>query len=295
MEKECRDFRQLEHTGWERAASEYENRWTDLTSHFIEPLLRSVGVIDRVTARAAAGVAAGAASGAAPGLRLLDVACGPGYVATAALARGAVPVGIDFSARMVARARARHPAIEFIEGDAERLPFEVSAFDAVVTNFGVPHLARPGNAFAEARRVLRPGGRFGFTVWGVPERNPLSKIVGDAIEVHADLEIDLPEEPARFPLCEAEECRRALEGAGFDPRSATFETVRAAWRVPTAAFLFEAEQKGGVRTAALLARQPADRLAAIRGAIEASVRTHAVPGGFAIPAIAHVVAAAATA
>src|SRR2546426_2198617 len=230
MENEYRDFRQLEHTGWERAASEYENRWTDLTSHFIDPLLRSVGVSDRVTACAASGVAAGAASGAAPGLRLLDVACGPGYVAAAALARGAVPVGIDFSARMVARARQRHPAIEFLEGDAERLAFEVSAFDAVVTNFGVPHLARPENAFAEARRVLRPGGRFGFTVWGAPERNPLSKIVGDAIEAYADLSVDLPEEPARFPLCEPEECRRALAGAGFDPRSLTFDTVRAAWR-----------------------------------------------------------------
>ena len=291
MEKEYRDLRQLEHTGWERAASEYESRWTDLTSHFIEPLLRSVGVSDRVTAGAASGVA----PGAVPGMRLLDVACGPGYVAAAALARGAVPVGIDFSARMVARARQRHPAIEFLEGDAERLAFEASRFDAVVTNFGVPHLARPGNAFAEARRVLRPGGRFGFTVWGAPEQNPLSKIVGDAIEAHADLTIDLPEEPARFPLCEPEECRRALERAGFDPRSVSFDTVRAAWRVPTAAFLFEAEQKGGVRTAALLARQPANRLAAIRGAIEVSVRTHAVPGGFAIPAIAHVVAAAATA
>jgi SAM-dependent methyltransferase len=288
MEKEYRDFRQLEHTGWERAASEYESRWTDLTSHFIDPLLRSVGVADK----AAAWVAAGAIPGAAPGLRLLDVACGPGYVAVAALARGVVPIGIDFSARMVARARERHPAIEFLEGDAERLSFEASSFDAVVTNFGIPHLARPENAFAEARRVLRPGGRFGFTVWGAPEQNPLSKIVGDAIEAHADLTVDLPEEPARFPLCEPEECRRALKGAGFDPRSVTFDTVRAAWRVPTAAFLFEAEQKGGVRTAALLARQPADRLAAIRKAIEASVRTLAVPGGFAIPAIAHVVAAA---
>src|SRR5436309_10596556 len=89
---------------------------------------------------------------------------------------------------------------------------------------------------------------------------------------------------------------RQLEHTGWERAAPLiFGTVRAAWRVPTAAFLFEAEQKGGVRTAALLARQPADRLAAIRGAIEASVRTHAVPGGFAIPAIAHVVAAAATA
>src|SRR5437867_7325326 len=88
MEKEYRDFRQLEHTGWERAASEYESRWTDLTSHFIDPLLRAVGVADRVTARLAPVVGSDAAAGATPGLRLLDVACGPGYVAATARARG---------------------------------------------------------------------------------------------------------------------------------------------------------------------------------------------------------------
>jgi hypothetical protein len=73
----------------------------------------------------------------------------------------------------------------------------------------------------------------------------------------------------------------------------TFETVRATWRVPSAEFLFEAELKGGVRTAAVLARQSAGRLVAIRAAIADAVRAHAVPGGFAIPATAHVVAAAA--
>jgi SAM-dependent methyltransferase len=193
---------------------------------------------------------------------------------------------------MVRRARERNPGMEFLEGDAERLPFEASSFDVVVTNFGVPHLARPENAFAEARRVLRPGGRFGFTVWAAPGQNPMWKIVSDAIEAHADLGIDLPEEPPRFPLCEPQACRRALEQAGFAAPSLSFDTVRAAWRVPTAGYLFEAEMKGGVRTAAVLARQSPDRLTAIRAAIERDVREHAAGEGFAIPATAHVVAAA---
>ena len=273
MEPDYRDFRHLEHTGWERAAGEYETRWTDLTSHFIEPLLRAVDL--------------------PPGARLLDVACGPGYVAAAALKAGAVPVGLDFSARMVRRARERNPGIEFFEGDAERLPFETARFDRVVTNFGVPHLARPENAFREARRVLRRGGRFGFTVWAAPRDNPMAKYVCDAIEAHSDLPIGLPESPPRFPLCEEAACRRALEEAGFVPATMTFETVRTTWRVPSAEFLFESELKAGVRTAAVLARQSAGRLVAIRAAIADAVRAHAEPGGFAIPATAHVVAATA--
>jgi ubiquinone/menaquinone biosynthesis C-methylase UbiE len=273
MEPEYRDFRHLEHTGWERVAGEYETRWTDLTSHFIDPLLRAVEL--------------------SAGARLLDVACGPGYVAAAALSAGAVPVGIDFSANMIRRARERNPGIEFQEGNAERLPFEAARFDRVVTNFGVPHLPRPEVAFREARRVLRRGGRFGFTVWAAPQDNPMARYVGEAIEAHADLGLDLAEEPPRFPLCEEQACRRTLEEAGFAPASTTFESVRATWRVPSAEFLFESEIKGGVRTAAVLARQSAGRLVAIRAAIADAVRAHAVPGGFAIPTTAHVVAAVA--
>ena len=274
MEPEYREFRHLEHTGWERAADQYETRWTDLTSHFIEPLLRAVDL--------------------SAGARLLDLACGPGYVAAVARLAGAVPVGLDFSARMIHRARERNPGIEFLEGDAELLPFKAARFDRVVTNFGVPHLARPENTFSEARRVLRRGGRFGFTVWAAPADNPMSRDVSEAIEGHADLGLDLPEEPPRFPLCEEAACRGALEEAGFAPASMTFATVRATWCVPSPEFLFEAELKGGVRTAAVLARQSAGRLVAIRAAIADAVRAHAVPGGFAIPATAHVVAAAAS-
>ena len=60
------------------------------------------------------------AVGAASGTRLLDVACGPGFVAAAAARRGAAPIGIDFSAAMIADARRRHPEIRFDEGDATR-------------------------------------------------------------------------------------------------------------------------------------------------------------------------------
>src|SRR2546422_34553 len=81
---------------------------------------------------------------------------------------GMLVTGLDFSPAMIGLARARHPQIEFREGDAETLPFDAASFDASVMNFGMLHLARPDRAIAEAHRVLRPGGRFAFTVWGAP-------------------------------------------------------------------------------------------------------------------------------
>src|SRR5262249_56363460 len=101
---------------------------------------------------------------------VLDVATGPGYVAAAAVRRGASVVAVDFSEAMLAEARRHHPAIDFRSGDAEALPFPDASFDAVVMSFGLLHLARPDQALAEAHRVLRPRGRLAFTVWDRPEQ-----------------------------------------------------------------------------------------------------------------------------
>ncbi len=265
-------FWQFERDGWQRAAAHYEASWSALTRLFIPPLLRAL----RLEA----------------GARLLDVCCGPGYVAEAAHRAGASVVGVDFAAAMVRRARERVGGVEFREGDAQQLPFTAAAFDAVAMSFGVPHLADPEAAFAEARRVLRPGGRFAFTVWARPEVNPLAQIVDEAIEAHADTSVDLPEGPPYFRFADREECRETLAKVGFAPDSLSFEAVTVKWRVPTAETLFEAERVGGVRTAAVLAGQAPQRLDAIRSAVAGRVTHFAREGGFAIPATAHVVAVA---
>ena len=65
-------------------------------------------------------------------------------------------------------------------------------------NFGLLHLSSPEKACAEAFRVLRPRGKFGFTIWAEPHENPGGKIVNDAIEAHANLSVDVPEGPSKF-------------------------------------------------------------------------------------------------
>ena len=124
-------------------------------------------------------------------MRVLDVATGPGYVAGAAAQRGATVVAVDFSSSMVAEARRRHPKIPFYEGDAEALSFPDRAFDAVVMNFGLLHLARPDAALSEACRVLKLGGRYAFTVWAKPEEAVGFGVVLGAMQTHGTMDVGL--------------------------------------------------------------------------------------------------------
>ncbi len=102
--------------------------------------------------------------GVAAGDRLLDVACGSGLAIELARLRGASCAGIDASPRLVAVARRRSPQADLRVGDMNALPWDPASFD-VVTSFRGIWGTTPG-AVAEIRRVLRPGGRAGITVWG---------------------------------------------------------------------------------------------------------------------------------
>ena len=94
-----------------------------------------------------------------PGDRVLDAACGTGDFAVADARAGAGHVvGLDFSERMLERARRKAPGLEWVHGDMLALPFPDSSFDAATVGFGVRNTDLEP-ALAELRRVLRPGGR----------------------------------------------------------------------------------------------------------------------------------------
>ena len=262
-------FWEFERDGWQRAAARYEEYWTD-TALFVEALLDAAGV--------------------GAGSRLLDVACGPGFVSEAALARGAQPVGTDVAPAMLERARLRCPGLPFVEGDAQQLPFDEVSFDAVTMNFGILHLSRPDAALVEACRVLVPGGRFAFTAW-IDEGNAEAQIVDGAVAAHA-LPVDVPEGPGYYEFGDRARCAAALAAAGFDVGTMRFETLTMPWRVPTAELLFDAQLHAGVRVAAVLRAQPPERLEAIRSAMIEGVRRYADGDGFTLPIAARIVSAA---
>jgi SAM-dependent methyltransferase len=263
-------FTEFEHEGWERVADKYDSVWSSSTRQFIPPLLDAAKVSTKMS--------------------ILDVGCGPGYVSAATVERGAIPTGLDFSKEMIAIAKKKFPEIKFQEGDAQNLPFRDGSFLRVLANFALLHLADPERACAEAFRVLKPSGKFGFTVWAPPSQSPYAKIIDDAIQAHANVNVYLPPGPPHYLFASRGEFRRALERAGFDGDSMKFKLHTIDWQVPSANYVFDAERTAGVRTAGLLARQTPQALRAIQVAIEKAVRAYAKGNSFAIPKAAYVVA-----
>jgi demethylmenaquinone methyltransferase/2-methoxy-6-polyprenyl-1,4-benzoquinol methylase len=133
---------------------------------------------DRAWRRRAADAAAPPAGGAA-----LDIACGTGQL-TLELRdrvgpRGRV-VGLDFSDRMLAVARAAHPGIEWVQGDATTLAFADASFDVAATAFGLRNLAFPEKGLTEMRRVVRSHGSLVVLEFLRPPRS----LVGRAYETY---------------------------------------------------------------------------------------------------------------
>src|SRR5215212_8290326 len=97
-----------------------------------------------------------------PGDAVLDAACGTGDLAIIAAEAGAVVTGLDFSERMLERARRKAPELEWVRGDLLALPFPDARFEATTVGFGVRNVEDLPGALAELRRVLAPGGRVGI-------------------------------------------------------------------------------------------------------------------------------------
>jgi demethylmenaquinone methyltransferase/2-methoxy-6-polyprenyl-1,4-benzoquinol methylase len=157
------------------------------------------------------------------GDRVLDAACGTGDLALADLRAGAgTVVGLDFSEAMLARARRKSSAPEWVRGDLLELPFADGSFDAATIGFGIRNVADLERGLRELRRVLRRGGRLAileitrprgalrpfYSLWF----DTLVPLVGRLLpggEAYAYL----PASVRRFPA--AEELAELMRGAGF--------------------------------------------------------------------------------
>ena len=124
-------------------------------------------------------------AGLEPGMELLDVACGAGNATIPAAREGARVTGLDFSPDLLAIARERAAdamvEVDWVEGDAQELPFDDASFDRVISTFG--HMFAPDHqrTAAEMLRVCRPGGTIAVACW------PPDGSIGRMFRVTAEL------------------------------------------------------------------------------------------------------------
>lgn len=239
----------FEKNGWEKAAEAYHDHWGALSAQSALPMLQLAKVKQ--------------------GSKVLDVATGAGYIAAAAESIGAVPIGLDFSSAQVELAQKTHPGTEFVQGDAQELPFDDQVFDAVVMGFGMNHLPKPEKAAQEAWRVLKPGGAFAFSVWATPAKGEGFGIVLAAIEKHGVSDIKLPAAPPYFRFADPAEVKAVLEPTGFTRVST--RVMAQTWRHSNPSEVFDAFNKGAVRATAMLNSQPESARERIREVVRAEV------------------------
>lgn len=253
-------FDAFEAAGWaSKEAAEYDLMFGRVTTRVVDPLLDAVG--------------------AGPGLSLLDVATGPGYVAERAVARGSEVVGVDLSEAMLEFARDRVAGAEFVKGDATALPFDDSSFEAVTAAFVLLHLGRPERAASEAARVLKPGGAAAFTVWDVPARGRWLGILLDAL---ADAGAEsVPPGPPFFRFADDVEFVRLLGDAGLV--DAAVEMIDFPLRIESADELWVGLVEGTVRVRALVQAQTAEAQESIRARFEELLEEHREGDGFEVP------------
>jgi SAM-dependent methyltransferase len=209
-----------------------------------------------------------------PAQTFLELACGPGDLGLAVAERvGAdgLVIATDFSPAMVDVARRAGEArglgnVEYRVADAERLELGDGSVDGIVCRWGFMLMADPAAAFAEARRVLRPGGPLAFSVWASPEQNPWAALPATTLVQRGIVPPPEPGAPGPFALADPDRVRTLVTAAGFDePR---LEELRFEFRYADADELWNTLLSLGGSLARAIGELDADDRQATRAAIE---------------------------
>jgi SAM-dependent methyltransferase len=158
-----------------------------------------------------------------PGDTVLELAAGlgdTGFMAARLVGESGRVIITDFAPEMVAVARRRAEEVdvenaEFRTLDAERMDLETNSVDGVLCRWAYMLMINPAAAFAETRRVLRPGGRLAFSVWATRERNPALSLGSRVLVELGHIPPPDPEEPGAFVMADLERIRKLIVGAGF--------------------------------------------------------------------------------
>lgn len=182
-----------------------------------------------------------------PGTRIMDIGCGCGATSFDAAAKTGASghtLGVDISAPMIARAKARASELgstaEFMLADAAAHDFGADAFDLLVSRFGIMFFVEPAAAFAHMKKALSPSGRVAFVCWRPMKENGWVSVPYFAALPHLpEQEKPVPGAPGPFAFADPERFRGILKEAGYkdisiDPFDASLTLGQGADAVPLA-------------------------------------------------------------
>jgi ubiquinone/menaquinone biosynthesis C-methylase UbiE len=266
------EYRQQSHDVWERMAAGWDS-WTDVMNKQARaPTEQMV-----------------AALSPQPGETILELASGAGvggFACAAVMGGEGRLIMTDFAEQMVEAERRRgadlgFDNIEYRVMDAERMDLGDDSVDGVLCRWGYMLMADPAAALCETRRVLRPGGRLSFSVWGAPEDNPWATVPSRVLVERGHMEPPESDAPGIFAMGDPPRIEALVTGAGFERPQ--LEEVRLTWSYVDFAHFwsFLTEAAGGT---ALTILQLGDReKAEVRADIEARVERYKVGDGYEMP------------
>jgi ubiquinone/menaquinone biosynthesis C-methylase UbiE len=224
-----------------------------------------------------------------PGQVVLELAAGPGEtgfrVAERLGTKGRL-ISTDFSPNMVEAAR-RHSTqlglknIEHRILDAQNMDLEDQSVDAVLCRWGYMLMADPVKAFRETYRVLRPGGKLAFSVWGEPARNPWAALPARLISEQTGTPPPEPGAPGIFAMADEKRTRSLLEAARL--RCERMETIEMMWRFTNfdAVWRFLTTMAGGLATQ--ISTMSQEEQVVLRNKLETTAEPFKTAVGYAFP------------
>jgi ubiquinone/menaquinone biosynthesis C-methylase UbiE len=184
-----------------------------------ETFRASANAYDRFVGRYGASLASGLVgfAGVEPGMRALDVGCGPGAL-SAVLVDRLGPAGVsaaDPSAPFVEACRARVPGVDVVVASAEALPFADGTFDAALSQLVVNFMSDPESGIREMARVTRPRGLVASCVWDYAGEMTLLRAFWDASREIAPESAAASDEGVVMPWCGEGELAELWRAAGL--------------------------------------------------------------------------------
>jgi ubiquinone/menaquinone biosynthesis C-methylase UbiE len=154
-------------------------------------------------------------AGVVPGMKVVDVAAGPGTLTFLAVQAGAAVSAIDFSPSMLAALRARAEGVAAVDatlGSGEALPYPDASFDAGFSMFGLMFFPDRAAGFRELARVLKPGAVAVVSSWVAMDRIP---VMAAAMGIVGELMPGPKPPPRPMPLVDPETCIAEMSAGGF--------------------------------------------------------------------------------